>query len=600
MTPKEEFMFSVLVVKCLEGSISESELAELNERLITDPDAPKIYAEQMYINSNLKYPGNLGTFKVIESDFDTGEFDAEIDNYAPKVAMDSNVSMRGVDLEEFMVGVNKDDGDYSDMTHDLLEILELERISPAVEIPKEEPKRELIQKVERNFKWFPGEGNKALTRAYLAFAACIMVFIGYVYFFSPDPVGSVDVASVVDLMDVSWHQSDISFEKGERLWTDSGLLGLEKGIVSIEYDDGVEVVIEAPALFEVERSGLYLEYGRLYSKVSQTGLGFTVRTPTSQFVDQGTEFGVVADINGSSELHVTKGKVQLFAGLKGHSRRGQMVTENSAVRFDSHDGKTNTIEIQKKAFVRNIDSNSGFIWKGQTRIDLSDIFGGGNGFGSGQTSVALDVRNGKFTSLRGGYETKTGKQKPDKTFITVDESPYIDSVFMPDGGDDSVQVSSAGHIFDNCPDTGGWLNDYNIFNGETIKLGVNKWPVQLGNQLYGTKENPAITIRANRGITFDLWAIRRSLGISVFERFTVRCGVNQKSVASEEMTDIYVLVDGRVSFKTLEKTKKIEPSIVDVALSRNDRFLTLVVTQGDESEKGNWVVFAEPVLHLSD
>ncbi len=48
MTSKEEFIFSVLVVKCLEGSISDPELEKLNGILRTDPDAAKIYAEQMF------------------------------------------------------------------------------------------------------------------------------------------------------------------------------------------------------------------------------------------------------------------------------------------------------------------------------------------------------------------------------------------------------------------------------------------------------------------------------------------------------------------------------------------------------------------------
>ncbi len=148
MTSKEEFIFGVLVVKCLEGSISEPELSELNEILRTDPDAAKIYAEHMFINSQIKLPGNLGSFKVTESDFDTGEFEAASSD--SKVAGNSNISLRGVDLKGFMADVDADDADDSDKAGDLLEILELVRTSPAIEIEKPKPvkpKPELIQKV---------------------------------------------------------------------------------------------------------------------------------------------------------------------------------------------------------------------------------------------------------------------------------------------------------------------------------------------------------------------------------------------------------------------------------------------------------------------
>jgi len=123
--------------------------------------------------------------------------------------------------------------------------------------------------------------------------------------------------------------------------------------------------VEGPAVFDMERSGVFLEYGRLYSVVSETGTGFTVETPTSQFVDLGTEFGVQADINGSSELHVTKGRVQFFAGSKSKSRTSRMITENLAVRFNALSGLIKDVPIRKTAFVRKIDSASHSVWKGQ-------------------------------------------------------------------------------------------------------------------------------------------------------------------------------------------------------------------------------------------
>ena len=60
--------------------------------------------------------------------------------------------------------------------------------------------------------------------------------------------------------------------------------------VKIQYDNGVDILIEGAAAFELERSGIYLEYGRLFSRVTKLGTGFRVDTPISQFADMETEF----------------------------------------------------------------------------------------------------------------------------------------------------------------------------------------------------------------------------------------------------------------------------------------------------------------------
>jgi hypothetical protein len=149
----------------------------------------------------------------------------------------------------------------------------------------------------------------------ITFAACaaMLLFLVYLRYAPPMPY-SMEVATLVDQMDVQWGVSGVRFEDGRRLSANDHTFDLKKGFLSIAYDQGVEVVVEGPAMFTIERSGVFLDYGRIYSRVSETGTGFTVNTPTSRFVDMGTEFGVQANIDGSCELHVTRGRVQLFAG----------------------------------------------------------------------------------------------------------------------------------------------------------------------------------------------------------------------------------------------------------------------------------------------
>ncbi len=273
------------------------------------------------------------------------------------VGADANRNIM-LDMEEAAAGGGSAD---SGVMLDMSQLAEWEVTSPAVEIPEEERGEETDPVIRPARKKRPVSKFQIFT---LIMSAAAMIFFALFIKLAPKPLPSVEVATLVDQMDVQWGDPAIDLENGERLLSNDYSLNLKKGLINIAYDQGVTVVVEGPALFEIERSGIYLEYGRLYSHVSETGTGFTVNTSTSQFVDMGTEFGVKAEIDGSSELHVTKGKVQLFAGVSGKSRISRMVTENKAVRYNAKSGLLNDIRIKKNVFVRKINSEFNQIWMG--------------------------------------------------------------------------------------------------------------------------------------------------------------------------------------------------------------------------------------------
>ncbi len=232
-------------------------------------------------------------------------------------------------------------------------LAEDERTAPAINIPKEEQCQDLIENVV-----YPKTSHK-LTRFNLftvvVSAAAILFVILFVKFNPPKPY-SVEVATLVDQVNAQWADSAVYFENGYRLWTKDAPMHLDSGLINIRYDNGVDVFIEGPAKFEIERLGLFLEYGRVYSTVPKTGSGFSVETPTCRFVDLGTEFGIRADINGSSELHVFKGAVQLFAGSAKNAKISQTVRGNKAVQFNAGNGKVQSIPIQKRNFAYRMPS----------------------------------------------------------------------------------------------------------------------------------------------------------------------------------------------------------------------------------------------------
>jgi len=326
MNHQDKIKLSELIIMAFDGQITDHQRQELNEIVGGSSDAAAWYLEFVDMLSCFS---NYGTTDVAALDGQCQE--------------NSSCDCCNVDLNLWQA------------------IAACEKDAPAVEIQKEEIAEEIELVIHPPRKKRPPGKFQIFT---LVVSAAAVIFFALFIKFIPEPLPSVEVATLVDQMNVQWADPAVDFENGSRLWTNDYPIDLKKGLVSITYDQGVEVVVEGPALFEIERSGIFLEYGRLYSQVSETGIGFTVNTSTSQFVDMGTEFGVKAEIDGSSELHVTRGKVQLFAGAKGKSRTGQMVTENMAARFNALSGQIQGIGIKKNAFVRKISSAFNHIWTG--------------------------------------------------------------------------------------------------------------------------------------------------------------------------------------------------------------------------------------------
>ena len=105
-------------------------------------------------------------------------------------------------------------------------------------------------------------------------------------------------------------EGSFDFSNGSTIQT--GSYDLEEGLVQITFESGVDLVIEAPASFEIHSSEfMVLNEGRLAVTVPPEGVGFTVETPDAEVVDFGTEFAIEVVDERSSEVHVFKGEVEV-------------------------------------------------------------------------------------------------------------------------------------------------------------------------------------------------------------------------------------------------------------------------------------------------
>lgn len=558
--------FLILVFKYLDQNISAAENEELKKRLQEDECSRDLFVALLIqfqqIRESVKE--NNANFDLLYNPSET-QIMSEMEAFEVE---DCNLALRCMAQEE--------------------------KKSPAIEIPHEPMQRELIQKVI-----YPPHEKAKISKfsifTLIVSVAAVLFFILFIKYV-PETQYSVDVATLADQMNVHWAPSETGLKTGSRLWTNAGPLDLKSGIVKLRYDDGVDVVIEGPAFFEIERLGIYLEYGRLYSQVSEAGLGFTVTTPTSQFIDHGTEFGVQADVNGSSELHVIKGKVQLFAGLKGKNKTGQMITKNHAVRYNANREQIRAIPMENCAFARNINSDTGIIWRGQMEIGLADIVSGGNGL---MTTVQPEIiaPNNRAVPSDADDDNRFG----DFTYHTI-ENNFVDGTFVPSLEKGAPKVTSVGHKFKDCPSTNNetWAG---IFNTSYYQEFFDAYPERFraGKGIF-FREAEAIGKRSlfmhsNVGITFDLNRIRAVHSHRPIKNFHSGFLVNQSS--KQRMLDFWILIDGQVRHQKtdIKGTDAIIP--IQVPISDQDQFLSLVVTDGSDDDSGYcWGFFIEPILVL--
>jgi len=339
--------------------------------------------------------------------------------------------------------------------------------------------------------------------------------------------------------------------------------------------------------------------------VPRKATGFIVETPRSTVIDLGTEFGIKVDVTGAMDIHMFKGKANLVLGPKGRAEDNTILTAQQARRIDAETGEMIPIEVQPNSFIRDFNSQKGLVWRGDN-INLADIVGGGNGFGTGQIGYGIDPVTGLFVPFKvPNRPTSAGSGR----FVPVHGNPFIDGIFVPDGGAGLVQVSSQGHCFEDCPDTNGlyWIP---ALNGGQITdwEGGPMVSLLLQDKLYGDAACPAIFLHSNLGITFDLEAIRQMLPAAQITEFRSVCGISQTGPNRVPYADFWVLVDGQLRFEQ-RGVKAAQLYDITVPIRSNDRFLTLITTDGGEEfclkdEHGayaidsDWALFGTPTLVL--
>jgi ferric-dicitrate binding protein FerR (iron transport regulator) len=130
------------------------------------------------------------------------------------------------------------------------------------------------------------------------------------------------------------HWSGAAFQPGDDLHSGQQLK-LDSGFAEITFDSGAQVTLEGPAVLDLHSAWeAVLQRGTLKANVPSEAVGFRVTNPSVNVVDLGTEFSMVADETGSTEVFVLKGSVETTAlDATGHPARPVVLREKQARRF---------------------------------------------------------------------------------------------------------------------------------------------------------------------------------------------------------------------------------------------------------------------------
>lgn len=129
---------------------------------------------------------------------------------------------------------------------------------------------------------------------------------------------------------------------------------LSAGLVSIRYETGVKLLIEAPAKFQLDsKQRVTLESGQIAANVPPEGVGFTIETPSAEVIDYGTEFAVEVGRDGASEVHVFQGEVEVQPRME--QSEPVRLFSNAATRVEMESSVPMGIELDESRFLRSLD-----------------------------------------------------------------------------------------------------------------------------------------------------------------------------------------------------------------------------------------------------
>jgi len=387
------------------------------------------------------------------------------------------------------------------------------------------------------------------------------------------------LAQVINGLAAKWEDPSTSTTRGTQLATGSRYL--VQGIAQLKMASGAQLLLQGPCRFALNgRNKVHLTSGAIFASIPKKARGFVVETQDCTVVDYGTEFGIRAQAGAQTEIHVFSGQIMLKPNqaLPGQAREISLKANQAAIVKASSPVKlksANPAQFMRQLPKRHIKASPGK-W-----LDLADIVGGGNGFGTGTTDQGINVATGEKTQ-------SIGKATWDQqgAFIMLMDQRYIDGVFSPNSRLGEVTISATGLVFPECPQADGCYVG-GVFN-----------QIRQDSAASNAPDYSVLSHQCNTGITFDLDRLRTDNPGVAIQGLATRCRISRKTQRSDRTMDFWVLVDGKVRAHQHVRSNNRTETPISVVFDANARFLTLVTTCPGNT-KDCWGIFAEPLLELA-
>ena len=437
----------------------------------------------------------------------------------------------------------------------------------------------------------PG-GSKHIVRYLYSIAAVLIlgiVILTFLSFFLNKPQGHA-IGRLLGAYEAQWRGPHP--RPGESLYVSS--YNLREGVAKMELDQGTSLLLEAPCQIKLTSVGeVSLKNGRIVVVSSQVK-DFRVRTLTALITDLGTEFGVIAHSDGSTEAHVLKGRISVALDPNISARPTSLVVNEGQATVVDATGQTIKGGLSARAdiFLDQLPLSDHYVSESK-RLNLADIVGGGNGRGSGTLNRGIDLGTGDAFNCP-ATDIRKARQSE---FRPTPQFRGIDGVFVPNGATGPVIISSTGQTFSECPRTvgsyyGGPANSGKFYDLLSRKIHT----ARLNGLSYGTSRHQALNLHPNAGITFDLDRIRQDNPDINIDRFTAVCGITKDLPQTRfSSADVWVLMDGVVCLHLRYPTEQNIVEKVDVPILAQTRFLTLVTTCSGRADY-SWILFGDPFL----
>lgn len=197
-------------------------------------------------------------------------------------------------------------------------------------------------------------------------AATVFLLIGSLAFWgsrAPKTVPSTTAPPLAIVAQaVGAYTSDgVAIRSGQKI--SSGLLSMQRGVLRLDLASGATLAVEGPAQVDlVDATRIALLAGVITANIPESAIGFVVDTNTAHVVDLGTAFGVSISDDGSTNVCVFEGEVEVSSAE--HARLGevpQLLKQGEAVRASGGSSVIDSIDYDTSVFENAWPVNSGVL-----------------------------------------------------------------------------------------------------------------------------------------------------------------------------------------------------------------------------------------------